>query len=276
MIDRITAPSSAAVSRRRLLGLAAAATAGLLATPAGRPAAADDDAPRPAIHRPRFRLPAVTSNGGRVPITVEAGHPLDLEHGATTLEVVNPRDPVPLKGVFHFTPANGRAYVAFQARFDEGPSTAVATADCRRHGRFSVTAPLVIAAGGGGCAGTAPALPASTDLRPPVIRIPRLVADGGLRPDEVVQVQVKTEHPNRTGLVARDGGFVQESEPFHLTAMEIVYGGQAVSRFVLGAALSDNPLITFTLRPRQEGTVRVVLTNTRNQRFEASHPIRFA
>jgi Sulphur oxidation protein SoxZ len=49
-----------------------------------------------------------------------------------------------------------------------------------------------------------------------------------------------------------------------------------VSRFELTAALSDNPLIAFLLRVRQEGEVRVTLTNTRGRRFEASHPIRFA
>ena len=178
---------------------------------------------------------------------------------------------------FHFTPANGRAWVAFQARFDEGASTVVATAQCRRHGRFSATTPLVIAPGGGGCTGGPPATPPGfEEIRPPVIRIPKLVAEGPLQAGELIQVQVKTKHPNRTGLVVRDGRFVAESEPFHLNGLDVVYGDEPVSRFVLTAALSDNPLITFLLQARREGLVRVTLTNTRGQRFEAAHPIRFA
>jgi hypothetical protein len=114
------------------------------------------------------------------------------------------------------------------------------------------------------------------EIRSPVIRIPRLVAEGALRPDELIQVQVKAKHPNRTGLVLRDGRFVQESEPFHLTALNVVYGDEPVSRFVLTAALSDNPLITFLLRVRREAPLQVTLTNTRGQRLEATHPIRFA
>jgi predicted secreted protein len=269
MPRRIIAPSSPPLTRRRFLRLAGAA-AGLLATP---PALAADGASE-TLHRPRLRLPATTANGARVPVVVETPYPLDEGHGGTMLEVVNPRDPVAAKGVFHFTPANGRAYVAFQARFDEGPSAVVAGARCR-HGSFTASAPLVIAAGAGGCAGGAP-LEVADEIREPVIRIPRLVADGAVRAGEVVQVQVKTRHPNRTGLTWRDGRWVAESEPLHLSRLDVVYAGEPVSRFELTAALSDNPLIAFPLLVRQEGHVQVTLTNTRGRRFEASHPIRFA
>jgi hypothetical protein len=211
-----------------------------------------------------------------VPVTVEAPQPLGPEHGPCVLQVVNPRDPVPVKGTFHFTPASGRAWVAFQARFDEGPSTVAASSECSRHGRFSAAAPLEIAAGAGGCAGGAPLAVRAADVQPPAIRIPTLGTGVELRPGAVIQVQVRTRHPSRTGLARRDGRWVAESEPFHLTALEVAYGDEPVSRFVLGAALSDNPLITFMLRVMREDTVRVTLTNTRGQRFEAAHALRFA
>ena len=38
------------------------------------------------------------------------------------------------------------------------------------------------------------------------------------------------KHPNRTGLALREGRFVQEAAPFHLTEMEVVYDGERVSR----------------------------------------------
>jgi hypothetical protein len=271
MFHRNIAPSSP-VSRRTFLHLAAAA-AGLLTSP--RPGRADGDTT--ALHRPRLRLPATTSNGARVPVVVETTYALDPDHGPAVLEVVNRRDPVAAKGIFQFSSANGRAYVAFQARFDEGHSPVVATTGCSRHGRFTATTPLVVAAGGGGCAGGAPATPAGEDeIREPVIRIPKLVSEGTLQADDVIQVQVKIKHPNRTGLALREGRWVSESAPFHLSGLEVVYADEPVSRFTLTAALSDNPLITFLLRARHEGLVRVTLTNTRGQRFEATHPIRFA
>jgi hypothetical protein len=109
-----------------------------------------------------------------------------------------------------------------------------------------------------------------------VIRIAELVERGKIRRDEIVHAQVKMKHPNRTGLVLRGGSFVQESEPFHLEELEVLYGGKCVSRFELTPALSDDPFITFCLLARLEGPLRVVLTNNRGQRFEATHEIRFS
>jgi predicted secreted protein len=249
-------PGGTELSRRRFIGLAAIA-AGLMAEPGMRQAGSEPPPTFEDLHRPRLHVPALTSNGARVPMVVEVPHPMLSEHRITGLQVVNPRDPVPVKGTFEFSPANGRAYVAFQARLDEGPSTVTAIADCSRHGRVAATAAVTIAEGAGGCAGGAP----------PTAR---------MAPDDIIDVQVKTKHPNRTGLVLRDGRFVQESEPFHLNEMVVFYGSEQVSRFVLSAALSDNPLITFKLRARRQAPIRVTLANTRGQRFEATHELHWS
>lgn len=261
-------------SRRGFIGLAAVAAAGLMAEPLTGAAQAPE-ALTDATHRPVLRLPARTENGARVPIVVDVPHPMEPDHRITALEVVNPRDPVPLKGSFHFSAANGRAWVAFQARFDEGPAAVVASAECGRHGRASATAPVTIAPGAGGCAGGPPAVVAADEIRLPVIRIPQLVADGMIAAGALIDVQVKTRHPNRTGLVFQDGRWVQASAPFHLAEMNVVYGDEPVSRFVLTAALSDNPMITFKLRAVRQAPVRVTLVNTRGERFEAMHAIRW-
>jgi sulfur-oxidizing protein SoxY len=270
-------PGGTELSRRRFIGLAAIA-AGLMAEPGMRQAGSEPPPTFEDLHRPRLHVPALTSNGARVPMVVEVPHPMLSEHRITGLQVVNPRDPVPVKGTFEFSPANGRAYVAFQARLDEGPSTVTAIADCSRHGRVAATAAVTIAEGAGGCAGGAPpaARVAPEDIRPPVLRVPQLVAEGWIGPDDLIDVQVKTKHPNRTGLVLRDGRFVQESEPFHLNEMVVFYGSEQVSRFVLSAALSDNPLITFKLRARRQAPIRVTLANTRGQRFEATHELHWS
>jgi desulfoferrodoxin (superoxide reductase-like protein) len=261
-------------SRRGIIGLAAAAAAGLVAGPRTASARAEQASADPT-HRPRLRLPARTANGARVPIVVEVPHPMEPAHRITALEVVNPRDPVPLKGRFHFSEANGRPWVAFQARFDEGPAAVVASAECGRHGRSSATVPVTIEPGAGGCAGGAPAAVAPDEIRAPVIRIPQLVADGFIAAGAIIDVQVKTRHPNRTGLALEDGRWVQASAPFHLAEMEVVYGDEPVSRFRLTAALSDNPMIAFKLRAVRQAPVRVTLVNTRGERFEAMHAIRW-
>ncbi len=203
-------------------------------------------------------------------------HPMEPDHYITTVHVVNERDPVPSKGVFHFTPANGQVYLAFQARLDHGVSEVLVTAECNRHGRWSSSRAINIPEGAGGCAGTA-SLPGRTkgpEISPPVIRIPELVKRGRLQSDEIIHVQLKMRHPNRTGLVVRDGKFVQESGPFYLEELDVFYGGERVTRFAMTSALSDDPFITFKLRARREGPLRIVLANNRGQQFEATHQIR--
>ncbi len=273
------------LTRRDFLGLASAA-AGLWLQrswadpPADRGAAsgADPHSLCEAEDLPVLHVPAVTRNGAKVPIVVEMAHPMTPDHHVTTVRVMNETDPVPSKGVFHFSPANGRVYLAFQARMNEGVSDVSLTAECSRHGRWSCSRRVEIPEGAGGCAGTAPPVgrTSGADIRPPLIRIPELVERGRIRRDEVFHVQVKMRHPNRTGLRAQEGGFVQASEPLHLKEMAVTYCGERVSRFEMTPALSDDPFITFTLVARREGRLRVLLVNNRGRRFEATHAIRLS
>ena len=276
-------PRDSGFTRRGFFGLASAAV-GLWvreawAGPQGRRLPADPAALSAfeREHLPVLRLPEGTANGAKVPIVVQMNHPMTPDHHITHVRVVNPRDPIPSKGTFHFTPANGTVFLAFQARMSHGRSEVSVTAECNRHGRWSSSRTIDIPEDSGGCAGEAtPAGRTSgADVRPPVIRIPELVERGRIGRDELIHVQLKMRHPNRTGLVIRDGTFVQESPPLHLAELTVHYGGERVSRFALTPALSDDPFITFSLMARREGPVEIVLVNNRGQRFEASHEIRF-
>lgn len=264
------APPRASLSRRRLLGLAPAAV-GLLLQPVRHAAVAAPPALAAfeRLHRPVVEVPLLVSNGAKVPIVVEMAHPMDPDHYITAIEVVNPRDPVPSKGRLHLTPASGQVYLAFQARMDEGASELAVTAECNMHGRWSTTEPIRVVDGAGGCAGSEPPGRPSDEIVPPRIRIPAAVKGRPIRRDQIIDVQVIMRHPNRTGLALRGGAFVRVSEPFHITELSVFYGGGLVSRYEATAALSDDPFITFRLRAGGGGPVRVVVTNTRGQRFEA-------
>ena len=199
-------------SRRAFLALASTAV-GLMAegglwrggraAEARRLSADDPDLlpPFERLHLPVLELPVVAGNGAKVPIVVEMTHPMDQGHCITTIQVSNERDPVPSKGVFHWSPANGRLYLSFQARLHDGRSEVSVTAECNRHGRWSSTRPISVVEGAGGCAAPAPPARIKDDeIRPPALRIPELLKRGRIRPDEIVLVQLVTRHPNRTGL----------------------------------------------------------------------------
>jgi desulfoferrodoxin (superoxide reductase-like protein) len=234
-----------------------------------------DLSPFERLHYPVARLPVVTANGDRVPFVVEMTHPMEAGHAIEQVSVVNPRDPVPSKGVFRFTPESGQVYVAFQARMDAGPSEVQVTARCSVHGDWTTLQSVTVADGRGGCAapGPTPERRAGADGLPPRLRIPQLVKTGRVRRDEVVDVQLSMRHPNRTGLAFRDGRFVPDTPPFHLDSLVAFHGEEPVCRFALTSALSDDPLITFRLRAGRGGLLRVVLTNNRGDRFETSTPL---
>lgn len=271
------------VSRRGFLGLTSAA-AGLWLTPAWASRTrflGNDASPLSALEREHFvsvRLPARTRNGHKVPIVVEMSHPMTPDHHITMLEVVNDTDPIPSKGIVHLTPASGVVYVAFQARMDEGDSQVTVTADCNRHGRWAARRSISVAENGGGCSGTAPpfARTAGDDLHPPEIRIPELVNRGEIRRGEIIHPQLKIRHPNRTGLVERDGAFVRATEPLYMKEMEVRFGGQTVSQFEFTPALSDDPFITFALLASHEASLEVRIANNRGERFTATREIRFS
>ena len=229
------------------------------------------------LHLPRLTTPAVVGNGAKVPVVLEMAHPMEADHSIATVRVVNARDPVPGKGVFHLTPANGRVYVSYQVRLDAGVSEVSASAECTRHGPWSAGRAIRVVDGGGGCAAAAPpAARMADEIRAPAIRIPELVKRGRLKAGETVLVQLLMRHPSRTGLALRDGQFIQETEPLYLKDVDVMYGGERVSRFELTSALGDDPFIGFTLRVRQPGPLVVVLANNRGQRFEAAEQIRFS
>jgi sulfur-oxidizing protein SoxY len=281
-----TAERAPNLSRRGFLKLASSAAVGLWA----RGAWPASSAPRrlagdPARlssfereHFPALRIPARTHNGAKVPIVVEMSHPMTPDHFIRNVEVVNASDPVPSKGTFRFGPANGVAFVSFQARMDGGDSEVAVTAECSRHGRFVTSRRILIPEDAGGCAGTAPPPGATSprDVHPPEIRIAELVDRGGIRRGELIHPQLKIRHPNRTGLAKRDGSFEEASEPLYLQELEVWFGGERVSRFELTSALSDDPFITFTLLASREAPLEVRLLNNRGQRFQAAHEIRFS
>jgi len=229
-------------------------------------------------HLPLLRLPESTRNGAKVPIVVEMSHPMTPDHYISSLEVVNDTDPIPSKGMFRFTPANGAVYVAFQARMDDGDSEVTVTTECNRHGRWQVRRHISIPEDAGGCTGTPPpwGRTSGVEIHPPEIRIAELVQHGRIRRGELIHPQLKIRHPNRTGLAESDGSFVKVSEPLYLREMEVWFGGERVSRFELTPALSDDPFITFALLASREGPLEVRLVNNRGQRFETAHDIRFS
>ena len=227
-------------------------------------------------HLPALGIPSFTRNGAHVPVVVELANPMEPDHYISSLQIQNEGDPIPSKGTFHPSPANGQAYLATQVRLRSGTSSVMVIAECTQHGRSVVRESITIPEGAEGCASVADGKEepeAHDDIPPPVIRIPELVARGRIQRGEIIRVQLQVKHPSQTGLALRAGKYVQEREPFYLQTMEAFYGDDLVSRLEMTPAGSDNPFITFKLRATKERRIQIVLTNSRGRRFEATEEV---
>lgn len=228
------------------------------------------------LHTPKLIVPSMTRNGTHVPIVVKMSHPLKHDHFIRQIQVLNESDPIPSKGIFYPTPANGEVYFSFQARMDSGASTVLSIAECNSHGQWTGRHRITIPAGQGGCATAGPekeALPKKEEILPPVIRIPELVRRGRLAKGTTTEVQVKFKHPSKTGLAYENKKFIQVEEPLYISTMQVFYGDRLVTRSEMTPALSDNPFLGFKLKLTEERPIQVVFTNSLGQSFRAVHQI---
>ena len=170
-----------------------------------------------AAHTPRIELPVLADDPAAVPFRVSLDHPMEPDHFIRSLEVTLETDPVPRKGKFRFTPANGRAWVAFQFRSGIGGVVRV-VGECTRHGRFVATRDVRVTEGG--CA-TTPDRTVRERIGNPQVRLPRSFRSG-----DVVEVRTRLDHASYTGLALKGGRFVRELPEFYVTQMLVYVGDQ--------------------------------------------------
>lgn len=248
------------LSRRDLLEVTLLGAAGLFLEPAiaGAQSLERD-------HRPTLDVPSIAENPTAVPVRVSVDHPMEPGHFIESLEIVLETDPVPHKGTYRFTPANGRARVSFPMRSGAGgPLKAIAT--CSRHGRFVGTRELRVA--GDGCASDPDVVAKQQPGNP------RLRVMGSVRVGEVVEILAKIDHDSDTGLRVKDGTYMRFRPEFFVKEMRAYLGRRRISEFRFTSALSPNPIIRFPLKVSGADTLRVVFVNSEGQQWETRELIR--
>jgi predicted secreted protein len=216
-------------------------------------------------HRIDLEIPILSEEPAAVPIRVGVDHPMDPDHYIQSIEVSIDRDPVAAKGKFLFSPANGRAWVAYQMRSGTG-GLVKAVAVCNRHGEFLASREVRVV--DGGCS-TPPERGARDRAGSPELRLPRAVKAG-----EAFEVRARVIHGSHTGLVLKQGKFVRELPEYHVKQMAVWLDDQRVSEFQMTSAVSPNPLIRFPLKVVRPAMLRVQFVNSEEQRWEVSQAIR--
>ena len=104
--------------------------------------------PLEAEHLINVRLPLIAEDGANVPIVISMDHPMEPDHYIKSIQMVNFKDPVVSKGLYHLTPANGQAYLSTQIRMDGGDAEIYVIAECTQHGKWVVSKGLKVSLGG--------------------------------------------------------------------------------------------------------------------------------
>jgi len=153
------------LSRRQFLKMAAAGTGGMFAWAVGIKqalaqgsgpydhfnTAVDPDNPTDLEleHLINFRVPVIAEDGANVPVIISIeNHPMEEDHYIKSIQILNFNDPVVSKGVFHFTPANGLAYISTQIRMDGGDPIIYVVCECSQHGKWVASKQLKVSLGG--------------------------------------------------------------------------------------------------------------------------------
>ena len=100
------------------------------------------------IHVPKVTLPPVVEDGNQAPIVVRIDHPMEENHYIKSIQILNFKDPVVIKGQCFFTPMSGEAYFGTQIRLAGGESRVWVVSECNQHGKYATYKDVKVAAGG--------------------------------------------------------------------------------------------------------------------------------
>ena len=220
-----------------------------------------------------LEAPQRAENAAIVPVSIKAGIPQTEERYIRTIWLFVDKNPGPLVGKFHFTPASGRADLGLRLRVDAySPVRAIAETN---DGQLHMSRRFVKASGG--CSA-----PASSDLeaaREQLGRMKFLVRDeraeenaskieGG--PATLAQLMIR--HPNTSGL--------QKDQVTHLYApaefvkqVTVSFEGEEIFQAETSFAVSENPSFRFYFAPRQDGVVTAEVTDTEGRQFTETYDV---
>lgn len=242
---------------------------------AGAEAVAGPDAPWAALQQSyfpgkqleqasfiRLTAPARAASGDQVPFAFSIDHPMTATRYIKSVTVFVDANPVPLTGVFRFSPESGKAEVSTRIRFEsDSPVHVVAESN---DGSLYVNTVTVKASGG--CAGTIPGDNAQALAEAGKMKI---ALDGPFRRGELTKARLLIRHPMYTGL-QRDLATHGFRPAFFIDKIDITYDGKPVMTADTSIGISENPSIGFGFVPSRAGTLQVLIRDSQGASFRQS------
>ena len=191
------------------------------------------------------------------PVSIHTKIPQSDELYIQRMHVFIDKNPVPLVGMFDFTPASGKADLAMRVRVND--HTYVRAIAELNTGELYMAKSFVRATGA--CSAPPPKSIGDSIANMGAMKM-KLIGDVEYRKPNLMQLKIK--HPNITGLQPmRIGSHVHPPAHF-VNTLNVNYDGAPVMKAILTFAISMDPSLRFFFVPEDEGKLTIEATDTKN------------
>ena len=200
-----------------------------------------------------------------VPVSIHSKIPQTAERYIKKLHIYLDKNPLPLVGIFEFTPESGKADLAMRIRVDDNTYFRVITE--MNNGDLLMSKSFIRSLGG-----CSEPLGASVDESLKRMGKMKINTVGAVALGEANLMQLKISHPNITGLGASQRTGVKPP-PHFLKELIVSYDGKLVMKANLTFAISQDPSFRFYFLPEKEADMVVEAVDTKNNEFKSTHSV---
>jgi sulfur-oxidizing protein SoxY len=203
------------------------------------------------------RAPYRAEDATLAPVSIHTKIPQSDELYIQRMHVFIDKNPVPLVGMFDFTPASGKADLAMRVRVND--HTFVRAIAELNTGELYMAKSFVRATGA--CSAPPPKSIGDSIANMGAMKM-KMIGDVEYRKPNLMQLKIK--HPNITGLQPmRIGSHVHPPAHF-VNTLNVNYNGNLVMKALLTFAISMDPSLRFFFIPENEGKLTIQATDTKN------------
>jgi len=213
-----------------------------------------------------LRVPVRAEDSGVVPVSLNAKIPQTPERYIEKVYVFIDRNPKPLAGLFHLTPAMGRADLSMRLRINQ--FTFVRVVAEMNTGELHMDEGYTRASGG--CSEPPPFLKLK-EARAKIGQM-KFRATGSKDESGVALGQLMISHPNITGLQLdqRTRAFIPAE---YVTKVEVSFNGQHIMTAETDISISEDPSFRFFFKPQGGGTIEARMTDSKGRSFTQTFPV---
>jgi len=212
-----------------------------------------------------LKAPFRSEDPAVVPVSIHSKIPQTADRYIKKLHVYLDKNPLPLVGIFEFTPESGKADIAMRIRVDSNTYFRVVTE--MNNGDLLMSKTFIRSLGG-----CSEPLGASVDESLKRMGKMKMNTVGDLVLGEPNLMQLKISHPNITGLGASQKTGVKPP-PMFIKELKVSYDGKLVMKANLTFAISQDPSFRFYFIADKEADMIIDAIDTDNNEFKSTHKV---